>query len=184
MQVPGCRLQVWLNPTLPDSLWTFRVPEGAIEVDEFSNNTADPGAAFRGREAADFTLKDLKGRPRTLKSLRGKTVLLDFWATWCGPCRMTMPQVAKVHAAYKNKGVEVMSINVGEDAKKAGDYIAKNGYAFTTLLDQDRTVATQYRVNGIPTLVVIDAKGKISDYMVGVHDEAALKAALTKAGVK
>jgi thiol-disulfide isomerase/thioredoxin len=173
-----------VDPKLPDTLWTFRVPQGATQVDEFKNDANDPGSAFRGRPAFDFTLKDLKGRPRSLKSLRGKTVLLDFWATWCGPCRITMPQVAKVHAQYKNRGVEVLSINVGENAQKAGDYIAKNGYAFTTLLDEDRTVATQYRVNGIPTLVVIDAKGNISDYLVGARDEAALKAALTKAGVK
>jgi thiol-disulfide isomerase/thioredoxin/outer membrane lipoprotein-sorting protein len=173
-----------VDPQLPDSLWTFRPPEGALQVDDFQSSASDPGLAFRGKPAIDFTLKDLKGRPRTLKSLRGKTVLLDFWATWCGPCRLTMPQVAKVHAQYKNKGVEVMSINVGENAQKAGDYIAKNGYSFTTLLDEDRTVSTQYKVNGIPTLVVIDAKGNISDYLVGARDEAALKAALTKAGVK
>src|SRR5262245_14949869 len=173
-----------VEPTFPDSLWVFKVPDGATQVEEFNNNTADAGAAFRGKPAIDFTLKDLKGRPRSLKSLRGKTVLLDFWATWCGPCRITMPQVAKIHEQYKSKGVEVISINIGESAKKAGDYITKNGYAFSTLLDEDRTVATQYRVNGIPTLVVIDASGKVSDYMVGVRDEAALKAALQKAGVK
>ena len=171
------------DPALPDSLWAFRPPEGAELVKEFKS-PADPAAAFAGKPAMDFTLKDLKGRPHSLKSLRGKTVLLDFWATWCGPCRITMPQVAKIHTQYKNRGVEVMSINVGESAKKAGDYIAKNGYAFTTLLDEDREVSTRYRVNGIPTLVVIDARGNVSDYLVGSRDEAALKAALRKAGVK
>ena len=113
-----------------------------------------------------------------------KPVLVDFWATWCGPCRITMPQVAKIHAEYKDRGVEVMSINVGESAKKAGDYIARNGYAFTTLLDTDREVSTRYQINGIPTLVVIDAAGKVSDYLVGSRDDVALRAALKKAGVK
>jgi len=173
-----------IDPRFPDSLWVFRAPEGAKLVDEFSNGPADPAAAFAGKPASDFTLKDLKGRPHSLKSLRGKVVLLDFWATWCGPCRITMPQVAKIHMQYKGKGVEVMSINVGETGEKAGAFIAKNGYAFTTLLDQDRVVATQYQVNGIPTLIVVDASGKISDYLVGARDEAALKAALKKAGVR
>jgi len=173
-----------INPPFPDSLWAFRAPPGSREVDEFKSSAADMAASFTGKPAIDFTLKDLKGRSHSLKALRGKTVLLDFWATWCGPCRMTMPQVAKIHEQYKDKGVEVMSINEGESAEKAGAYLAKNGYAFTALLDTDRSVATQYKVNGIPTLVVIDREGKISDYLVGARDEAALQAALKKAGVK
>ena len=173
-----------VNPVFPDSLWAFRPPPGSREVMEFTTGREDPAAAFAGKPAIDFSLNDLKGRSHSLKDLRGKTVLLDFWATWCGPCRITMPQVAKIHAEYKDRGVEVMSINVGESAKKAGDYIARNGYAFTTLLDTDRQVSTRYQVNGIPTLVVIDAAGKVSDYLVGARNDAALRAALKKAGVK
>lgn len=174
-----------IDPVLPESLWVFRAPEGVREVKEFQPEAKpDPVSSFAGKPAIDFTLKDLKGRAHTLKNLRGKTVLLDFWASWCGPCRITMPQVAKIHTQYKTRGVEVMSINVGENAKKAGDYMTKNGYGFTTLLDEDRSVSTQYKVNGIPTLVVIDAKGNVSDYLVGARDEAALVAALKKAGVK
>ncbi len=173
-----------INPVFADSLWVFRAPPASREVSEFSAAREDPAAAFTGKPAIDFSLKDLKGRAHSLKSLRGRTVLLDFWATWCGPCRITMPQVAKIHAEYKNRGVEVMSINVGESARKAGDYVTKNGYAFTTLLDEDRSVSTQYRINGIPTLVVIDKAGKVSDYLVGARDDVALRAALKKAGVK
>ena len=172
------------NPVLNDSLWVFRAPPGSREVSEFGTGREDHAAAFTGKPAIDFSLNDLKGRPHSLKNLRGKTVLLDFWATWCGPCRITMPQVAKIHEEYKTRGVEVMSINVGESAKKAGDYVTKNRYLFTTLLDEDRQVSTQYRVNGIPTLVVIDAAGKVSDYLVGARDDVALRAALKKAGVK
>jgi thiol-disulfide isomerase/thioredoxin len=173
-----------LDPALPDSMWVFRPPAGSRQVAEFSGPGADPASAFAGRPAIDFTLKDLKGRAHSLKSLRGKIVLLDFWATWCGPCRITMPQVAKIHQQFKSRGVEVMSINVGETAAQAGSYIRKNGYLFTTLLDQKREVAARYQVNGIPTLVVIDRAGTVSDYLVGSRDEAALRAALKKAGVK
>ena len=171
---------------LPESTWVFHPPASIKEVDQFVAPTADtaPVSPFVGRPATDFTLKDLAGRPHTLKSLRGKVVLLDFWATWCGPCRHTLPQVAKIHARYKDRGVEVMSVNVGEPGAKAADYLKQNGYAFTALLDTDRRVSTDYQVNGIPTLVVIDRAGTISDYMVGVRDEAALSAALKKAGVK
>jgi thiol-disulfide isomerase/thioredoxin/outer membrane lipoprotein-sorting protein len=173
-----------LSPVLPDSLWEFHPPANARLVPEFRADRDAMPNAFTGKPAIDFTLNDLKGRPHSLKNFRGKTVLLDFWATWCGPCRITMPQVAKIHQQYKARGVEVMSINVGETAEKAGAYMTKNGYAFTTLLDQDREVSTRYQVNGIPTLVIINKKGEVSDYLVGARDEAALKAALTKAGVK
>ena len=97
---------------------------------------------------------------------------------------MTMPRVAKIHKEYKAKGVEVLSINVGETAAKAGDYVRKNGYTFTTLLDIDRVVSNDYKVNGIPTLVVIDKTGKVSSYLVGAHEEQTLRDALAKAGVK
>jgi thiol-disulfide isomerase/thioredoxin len=174
-----------LDPVLPDSLWVFRVPAGTREVAEFeAPNQQDPGAAMAGKPAFDFALKDLAGKPHSLKALRGKVVLLDFWATWCGPCRMTMPRVAKIHRDYQAKGVEVLSINVGETAAQAGAYIKKNGYTFTTLLDGNRQVAEGYQVNGIPTLVVIDKTGKISSYLVGAHEEATLRDALAKAGVK
>jgi thiol-disulfide isomerase/thioredoxin/outer membrane lipoprotein-sorting protein len=170
---------------LPESLFTFRVPAGTKEVDQFEAPAqADPAAALSGKPAIDFALKDLAGRPHSLKALRGKVVLLDFWATWCGPCRMTMPRVAKIHRDYQTKGVEVLSINVGETAAQAGAYVKKNGYTFTTLLDGNREVAANYQVNGIPTLVVIDRTGKISSYLVGAHDESALREALAKAGVK
>jgi thiol-disulfide isomerase/thioredoxin len=171
-----------LDPVFADSIWVFKPPAMARAVAQFDPR-ADPAPAFTGKPAIDFSLTDLQGRTHSLSSMRGKTVLLDFWATWCGPCRMTMPQVAKIHAEYKDRGVEVMSINVGEPAAKAADYIAKNGYAFTTLLDKDREVSTSYRVNGIPTLIVIDASGTISDYLVGARDDKALRAALKKAGV-
>jgi thiol-disulfide isomerase/thioredoxin len=173
-----------IDPVLPESLWVFRAPAGSREVAQFEMTEAHPAAEFAGKPAIDFTLKDLKGRAHSLKSLRGKTVLIDFWATWCGPCRITMPQVAKIHTEYKNRGVEVLSINVGESAAKAGDYLKKNGYTFTSLLDEDRTVSTRYKINGIPTLVVIDPSGKVTDYLVGARDDVALRAALKKAGVK
>jgi len=173
-----------VDPKLPDSLWVFRPPDSARAVAQFTAaHEADPDNAFTGKPALEFTLKDLKGQSHALKSLRGKVVLLDFWATWCGPCRLTMPQVAKIHTEFKNRGVEVMSINIGEPAMKAGDYMKKNGYLFTTLLDIDRDVATLYKVNSIPTLIVIDRKGNVSDYLIGARDDVALRAALRKAGV-
>ena len=173
-----------VNPRLPDSLFVFKAPAGTKQVPEFMTEREMMASTFTGKPAIDFTLQDLKGVPHALSSLRGKTVLLDFWATWCGPCRVTMPQVDKLHKEFKDRGLEVMSINVGESADRASAYLTKNGYGFTALLDTDRQVSTQYQVNGIPTLVVIDKAGNVTDYLVGARDEKALRAALAKAGVK
>jgi len=170
-------------PVFAESLWTFRPPAGSREVARFDA----PGAGaspMDGTAAADFALKDLAGKSHTLKGLRGKVVLLDFWATWCGPCRITMPRIARLHEEYKAKGLEVLSINVGEPIMKARDYMKKNGYTFTTLLDGNRRVSTDYKVNGIPTLVVVDRDGTISSYLVGAHSEETLRGALAKAGVE
>lgn len=172
------------DPVFPESLWVFRAPPESKEVAAFSSERDNLAASFTGKPAIDFSLRDLMGREHSLKGLRGKTVLLDFWASWCGPCRITMPQVAKIHAEYKDRGVEVMSINVGESVKKANDYMTKNNYTFTALVDEDRTVSDQYKIGGIPTLIVIDRTGTVSDYLVGARDDVALRAALKKAGVQ
>jgi thiol-disulfide isomerase/thioredoxin len=173
-----------IDPVFSDTMWTFRPPAGSQEMDSIGPQPQPPPSAMEGEVASDFTLRDLLGKTHTLARLKGKVVLLDFWATWCGPCRLTMPRVAKIHQEYKGKGVEVFSINVGEPAARAGAYIKKNGYAFTTLLDTDTQVATHYKVTGIPTLVVIDRNGTISSYLVGAHPEQTMRDALAKAGVK
>jgi thiol-disulfide isomerase/thioredoxin len=136
-----------------------------------------------GTRAADFTLKDLKGITHNLAKLRGKVVMLDFWASWCGPCRMTMPVVDKLTREYKTKGLVVFSVNLRESADIAGGYMKKNGYAMQTLLDTDGAVAGRYQVSGIPSLVIVDRKGVIRAHLVGAHGEDDLRDALAEAGL-
>src|SRR5262249_23485410 len=121
------------NP-LPDSLFTFTAPAGAREVTELSMS-GQQSPAFTGKAAASFTLSDLKGKRVSLASLHGKVVLLDFWATWCGPCRMEMPTVAKLHREFKKKGLVVVGVNVGEQADVVSRFLKQGGYDFTVLLD-------------------------------------------------
>ncbi|HYM82142.1 MAG TPA: redoxin domain-containing protein [Candidatus Limnocylindria bacterium] len=171
-----------VDRALDDSLFVFRAPAGATEVASFSQGP-QPGD-LSGKVAADFTLKGLDGKTTTLSKLRGKVVLLDFWATWCGPCRIEMPRLQTLHREFKTKGLVVLGINQRETPKRAQDFMKKYGYTFPTLLDTQSAVAEKYQVQGIPTLVVVDPKGTIAAHFIGVREEAVLREALKKAGLK
>lgn len=117
--------------------------------------------------APDFTLNDLSNQPVTLSSLRGKKVaLLDFWATWCGPCRMAMPGLQELQDKFKDNGFEVLSVNQGEEADVVRPFIEQKKYTFHVVLDSGE-VGGNYGVSGIPTLVLVDKKGYVQWIRVG-----------------
>jgi thiol-disulfide isomerase/thioredoxin len=134
--------------------------------------------------AADFTLPDLAGTSHTLSKLRGKVVLLDFWASWCGPCRMTMPVIDKLASEFRGKGLVVYSVNLREPQSVAEGYIKKKGLSLPVLLDERGDVAGKYQVVSIPSLVIVGRDGKVSSHMVGAHPEEDLREALSDAGIR
>ncbi len=169
-----------INEPVSETLFTFTPPEGAKEVAELSF----PGAAsLAGKEAGDFTLKDLKGREFNLKNLRGKVVVLNFWATWCGPCRLELPHLEKLHQEFKDKGLVVLGVN-DEESETAREFVKSNNYSFPTLSDTKREVAKLYKISAIPTLIVVDREGKISTHFVGMRSEEEVRAAVKKVGIE
>ena len=172
------------NVKPPDSLFAFAVPRGASRVDKLDPESApEPEGALTGQPAEDFTLLDLKGVKRALSSHRGSVVLLDFWATWCGPCRREMPIIAKLHERYAKRGLVVYGVNCSETTAKAKAFVEKYGYTFPQLLDKDGDVQTRYQITAIPTVFIVDKKGTIRAHLVGGRSEDELLSALERAGL-
>jgi peroxiredoxin/outer membrane lipoprotein-sorting protein len=167
---------------LPDALFIFQPPAGVEEVGsaEFQKPLAPN---FEGRPAPDFTLTDLSGREVSLKELRGQVVVLDFWATWCGPCRIDMPRIEALHNELKDKGLHVFGVN-GEETQVARAYVDRNGYTFPTLSDPGMQVAQKYQVNALPTAVVIDKEGNVAVYLQGSGSKERLLEAIRAAGLR
>jgi peroxiredoxin len=120
-----------------------------------------------GRQAPDFALPDLEGVKIRLSDLRGKPVVLNFWATWCGYCVEEMPLLQKVQDAKAGIGLVILAINSGETGARVKEFIQTNGYTFTVLLDRYQDVVPFYKVRGLPTTFFIDAEGVIRDIKVG-----------------
>jgi thiol-disulfide isomerase/thioredoxin len=109
---------------------------------------------------ADFTLKDLHGKKFTLSELRGKIVMVNFWATWCGPCKLEMPDLDAIYTHFEPQGLVVLSIS-DEDAFKVGSFIAPTKYHPPVLLDTDSKVHKQFHVDGIPKTFLFNREGKL-----------------------
>ena len=170
-----------IDPSIPDNSFAFRPPADAKEVEAFRKPR--PAAIEIGSEAADFRLKDLEGREVQLKGLRGTVVLLNFWATWCGPCRLEMPVIEKLHQQFDGKGLRVFGVN-DEEIDTIREYVVEHEYTFPMLVDTDQQALNLYRIRGIPTMVVIDREGKIAQYRMGLTRESDLRTWLRKAGIE
>jgi len=120
-----------------------------------------------GVDPVDFTLPLPDGSKVTLSQLKGKVVFLNFWATWCGPCRSEMPSMEAVYQRLKNRGFEVLAVNLGESKDKVSGFISEYKLNFPTVLDERQITGSQYNVRAIPTTYIIDRRGLIIARLVG-----------------
>ena len=118
-------------------------------------------------EAPDFTLKDLNDEDVSLSSYRGKLVFLNFWATWCGPCRVEMPSMQVMYEALDGYDFEILAVDLQESEKTVENFIEKEGFTFPVLLDKNGRVGAQYGARSIPTTYLIDTDGNAVGFLIG-----------------
>ena len=121
-------------------------------------------------EAVDFTLKDSDNKKVSLKNYRGKIIMLNFWATWCAPCRLEMPSMEKLHRQFKDKGLIILSVASGEKTERVNKFIKEYEITFPALIDTDQEVTDTYKVWALPTTYFINAEGKVISRINGSRD--------------
>jgi peroxiredoxin len=127
--------------------------------------------ALQGNPAPDFSLKDLAGTTIKLSDLRGKVVVLNFWATWCPPCREEIPSMMRLNGAMAGKDFRMLAVSIDEGGKDAvTGFFQKSGMSLPALLDTDQAVGKRYGLTGVPETFVIDKKGVILKKVVGAMD--------------
>ena len=149
----------------------FRAAMAGLEADD------------RKREHPEFTLKDLSGRAWTFADLRGKVVLVNFWATWCPPCRKEMPDLETLYGRFGSKGLVVLGIS-DEEAAKVEPFIRERKVSFPVLLDPGRKVNEMFAVEGIPKSFVYDREGKLVAQSIDMRTQKQFLEMLGKAGVE
>ena len=123
--------------------------------------TLSASSALLGKTAPDFTLRSNEGDNKKLSELRGKVVLLNFWATWCGPCRQEMPKLSELKELHDEYDFELLGINIDEDKNKALRVAKKLNVNFPILFDETKQVSKEYSIDAMPMTILIDRDGTI-----------------------
>lgn len=135
-----------------------------------------------GASAPDFVLSDLDGQEFRLSDLRGNVVLLNFWATWCGPCAVEMPLLESDYQEYRDQGFIVLAVNDGESAALVEEFGLEHGLSFPLLLDPGRVVQRLYQVRGYPSSIFVDQQGQIRFVHIGLIQENQLASYMEELG--
>ena len=165
------------------SLVRYERVNASLDSPEFSAAMSKLEEQDRNREKADFSLADLKGKSWTLKDLRGKVVLLNFWATWCPPCRKEMPDLETLYRRFEPQGLVILGVS-DEDMDKVKPFIEQQGITYPVLLDPGRRVNELFQIQGIPKTFVYDRDGKIVAQSIDMRTQKQFLEMLRQAGMK
>jgi thiol-disulfide isomerase/thioredoxin len=140
-----------------------------------------PAAAAKSKQL-DFRLRTVDGRTLGPRDFPGQVVVVDFWATWCGPCHLQAQILEPIYRDFKGRGVQFLAANVGEEPETVIKFLKSKPFPYPVLLDPDDSVASQLGVLALPTLLVVDKKGQIAHLEAGIVDGDTLRQVLKKAG--
>jgi peroxiredoxin len=156
----------------------------AVTLDDpsYASALARLESVDQSRAEADFTLTDLAGKGWHLRELQGKVVLVNFWATWCPPCRKEMPDLDALYRKHQKKGFVILALSDEEEAK-VKPFIQQSGYRYPVLLDPGGTVAKRFVVDGIPKSFLFDRTGKLVAQSIDMRTRQQFEAMLAKAGL-
>lgn len=178
------------KPGEPDSLYEelaslvrYEHMQATSDNPQFAAAMAKLEADDAKRQNADFTLTDLQGKPWHLQDLKGKVVLVNFWATWCPPCRKEMPDLDALYNKFKNQGFVVLAIS-DEEAAKVTPYIAEHKISYPVMLDPGRKVNDAFIVEGIPKSFVYDRNGKMVAQSIDMRTKDQFLGMLAQAGLQ
>ena len=118
-------------------------------------------SGLTGQPAPDFALKSSDGSNLRLSEYRGDVVMINFWATWCGPCRQEMPLLDELYSRYNRVGFSLLGVNIDDDSSKAMNMVSELGVSFPVLFDSRKEVSRLYEVDAMPVTVIVDREGRV-----------------------
>jgi len=157
--------------------------QASLDSPQFAAAMSKLEAADHIRQQADFSLTDLQGKSWALSQLRGKVVLVNFWATWCPPCRKEMPDLQALYDRFKDQGLIILAIS-DEDAGKVKPFVAERNVTYPILLDPGRKVNGLFQIEGIPKSFVYDRNGALVAQAIDMRTRKQFLEMLTQAGLK
>ncbi|MGA7795971.1 MAG: TlpA disulfide reductase family protein [Candidatus Acidiferrales bacterium] len=157
--------------------------QATLDDPQYAAAVAKIEADNERRQQADFTLTELGGKTWTLKEQRGKVVVLNFWATWCPPCRKEMPDLETLYQQFKDQGLVILAIS-DEEAGKVQPFIAQQKVTYPVLLDPGRKVNELFQIEGIPKTFVYDRNGKLVAQSIDMRTRRQFLEMLAQAGLK
>jgi peroxiredoxin len=165
------------------SLVRYEHMQAKLDDPQYTSAVAKLEAQDKQIQNADFKLKDVSGKKWSLRSMKGKVVLVNFWATWCPPCRKEMPDLQALSDEFGKQGLVVLGLT-DERSDVVKDFLSHQSYNYPILLDTDRDAAKQFGIEGIPKTFVYDRDGKLVAQSIDMRTRAQFKAMLAEAGLK